>query len=1269
MTVRGARPAVDGLVPYVPRTLLGWGVDAPRYRLVEGSLVSADISGFTALSERLAGFGREGAEELTVLLNRCFGGMIEIVDAHGGDVLKFGGDALLILFTGAGHTERAAASCYAMRALIQRRWSTPLVSRVELGISQGIHSGEFSLNLVDAGFQELWVVGPGMSSAVGCEGAAERGEILLSPDAAARLAPRVLGEAKPGGVPLVADVEVADPMAEWAVDTHDVAPYVPGWLVEQADAGRVAEHRAVTVGFVFFGGVDEVLAQRGPDELQRCLQQLARVVHDALDAHGAFWLASDVYPGGGKIIVTAGAPRSTGQDEDAAVRALRTVLDAELDLPLRAGLNRGHVFMGDLGSGSRRTFTVMGDAVNLAARLMQKSQTGELVASQALLDLVPSQLTTQPLEPFYVKGKTEPISAALVQSVGESVDEPVDAAQPVPFIGREAELDELHAVVEQSRQGSGAVVGLIGEPGIGKSRLVAELVARNPDVDVVLARGGRYSRRSPYFAVRHTLRRLCGLDMATSPSETGEALEAWVRIVNPDLLEWLPLIAIPFDAEVPTTPTVERIGAANRAQKLRDVIGDLLESVLTTTTLVVVEDAHWLDEASDALFAHLSIRSRDLPWVVLALHRTDTTCFATQYRHTRAMVLGDMPEQATRDLALAAVEAGLGATPEQIDDLLANGVTNPLFILELVRAGVALGDATPDSIGALVTARMDMLAATDRMMLREGSVLGSVIDTSLLAEATGDASTKDPRRWAALSSFVEREGSGTLRFSHAMYREVAYEGLSFRRRQQLHGAIGQVLERRAGPTWQDASELLSLHFHAARDWDRSWRYSVTAGDRARSKYATAEAASFYSRALDAPRRTWPEKSQVAKVAEALGDVLELGGRFEQADEALRLARRYDTTPESDVRVLRKLGTLRERQGAYPQALRWYSRGLSRARSDLPTGEAERAEGELSIAYAGVRFRQGDTAGCLEWAHRAESIATEIGDRRMLAHASYLLMIGYGVLRRPEVAHYRDVPLPLFEAEGDLIGQANVLNNLGVDAKEEGRWSQALEFYERSRTAREQAGDVIGAATAMNNIAEILLDQGHLDRAESLFREALRSWRRANYPVGVALATCYLGRLAARRGQHADAALLIDEALERFEKINAGYFVVETQIFRLEARVLADDPGLTGVDDDLVARAQKVGDPLVEAMLWRICAALEHHLGKDEQAERLATLALTLATDIGYTYEAAQALLVRAQARARMGGDSSGDHAEAVDLLRGLGVVLPQNTGGSHSLTG
>jgi class 3 adenylate cyclase len=179
--------AVD-LRAYVPQVVGGWGA-AGRHRSVEGTLVSADVSGFTKLSEKLAGYGRGGAEELTDLLCSCFERMISSVDAAGGDVLKFGGDALLILFRGEQHAARACAATLAMRAGIAEPLHSPSAGRVALKISQGIHSGAFDLFLVDGAHRELLVTGRGTTETVHCEGTANAGEILLSAAAAAQVDP------------------------------------------------------------------------------------------------------------------------------------------------------------------------------------------------------------------------------------------------------------------------------------------------------------------------------------------------------------------------------------------------------------------------------------------------------------------------------------------------------------------------------------------------------------------------------------------------------------------------------------------------------------------------------------------------------------------------------------------------------------------------------------------------------------------------------------------------------------------------------------------------------------------------------------------------------------------------------------------------------------------------------------------------------------------------------------------------------------------------
>ena len=160
-----------------------------------------------------------------------------------------------------------------------------------------------------------------------------------------------------------------------------------------------------------------MLATVGADELARRLQRLAGAVARAERDFGVHWLASDVYPDGGKVILTAGAPLTLGDDDERVLRAGRQILDEIDDLDLRIGVNAGPVFVGDLGSPNRRAFTVMGDAVNLAARLMQKAESGQLIASEATLERSTTRFETTELEPFFVKGKTVPIRASVVGAV------------------------------------------------------------------------------------------------------------------------------------------------------------------------------------------------------------------------------------------------------------------------------------------------------------------------------------------------------------------------------------------------------------------------------------------------------------------------------------------------------------------------------------------------------------------------------------------------------------------------------------------------------------------------------------------------------------------------------------------------------------------------------------------------------------------------------------------------------------------------------------
>jgi predicted ATPase len=612
------------------------------------------------------------------------------------------------------------------------------------------------------------------------------------------------------------------------------------------------------------------------------------------------------------------------------------------------------------------------------------------------------------------------------------------------------------------------------------------------------------------------------------------------------------------------------------------------------------------------------------------------------------LALGPLPPDASESLALSAA-GDVAFARDVMSALVDRAGGNPLFLRELVTAsrGATDVDSLPDSVETVILTRMDTLPPEDRFLLRNASVLGARFELDLLAEVLVPELTDvgDLERWDRLGEFVAWEGAGALAFMHDLFRAVAYEGLSFKRRREMHTRVGRVLEQRAGDKVDEVAELLSLHYHRADNHEKAWRYSVLAGRRAQERSANIEAVELYERALDVSFKVEAPPEEVARVAESLGDVAELGARYEQAQKAYAQARKLvSDNPVAQARLLRKEGVLRERRGRYSEALRWYGRALRQVEDAFDdSAELTSTRADLALAYAGVKYRQGRFEESRDWADRA---AAATDDRTRLAHAYYLAHIAAVSSGRRDPEH-RDSALAILEEVGDLVRLASLQNNVGIEAYYDGRWEDALEWYRRSGDSALRVGDVVNVARAQNNEGEILSDQGLLAEATDLFDAALRVWRAAEYGAGVALATSNLGRAAARAGRFDEAHALLDDALDRFQALGAEQFVVEAEVRLAECLVFE------GRHKD----AAKAVERLLAADASTYIATLERLAGYAviqsrapfARAKPHFEASLDAAAGAEAPYEAALTLLAVAQT----GGEAS---AEADEILSRLGVV-------------
>ena len=462
---------------------------------------------------------------------------------------------------------------------------------------------------------------------------------------------------------------------------------------------------------------------------------------------------------------------------------------------------------------------------------------------------------------------------------------------------------------------------------------------------------------------------------------------------------------------------------------------------------------------------------------------------------------------------------------------------------------------------------------------------------------------------------------GSFRFRHMMARDTAYEGLPYRRRRELHERVGTIIEGRA-PQPEDQAELLSLHFFHAQDFERAWRYSRLAGERAQALYANAEAATFFERALASTRQVELATPDIARVTESLGDVRVLLGEFTRAGSAFRAARdRLGDDVVGQARLMLKVAQIPYGLGSYPQALRWLTRGL-RVLGDRDDDDASGQRAALAAWYGAVRWKQGHQADAIAWSRKAIEEGERSGALEALAHAYRVLDIALVALGRYDEAVYSWRALEIYEELGNLHRKGITLNNLGTQLYFLGRWDETIEAYEAAEEALEKAGDRWAASFALTNRAELLSDQGRLEEAEPLLRQALLIARASGTGPHIANNLADYGRLAARAGRFDEARAMLTEARETYDRAGERGEVLLT-----EAK-LAECLMLEGESEAALALASSALDRVstIEAVyavvpaLARVQGCALAQLGRLDDASRALAESLESARANGVPYE-------------------------------------------------
>jgi class 3 adenylate cyclase/tetratricopeptide (TPR) repeat protein len=1251
---------IDPLERYLPRRAAEWHLDAPGqlWQRIDGALCFVDISGFTQLTEKLSQRGRIGAEELTAVLNEVFGSMLRLADKRGGSLVRFAGDALLLMFEGTDCEMQAASAAVEMRrSLRDSSQIETSVGSIGLRMSVGLHAGPVDLYLVGSSHQELAIVGETAATTFELEAAAGAGEILISDELAARLPAGSARERKGPGLLLrwrKARVPASGQVARRPVDPATVAARIAPALQEYlSEDDSDSEHRIATVGFVKYGGIRAALEAGGQDKVASLLREFMGMVQDAADAEKVTFLNADSDTDGGKVALIAGVPVTHEDDEGRMLRTARRIIEANHELPIQIGISRGHLFTAHIGTAFRSAFTVMGDTMNLAARLASAAAEGTIVASPEVVDRSRTLFDRAELERLSVKGKSAPIP---VCSVGPELGQRTAPEVGVlPFVGRAREMADIGEAVRRLEDGQGSVIAITGAAGFGKTRLLREALAAS-SVDRLVIRADPTGVDNPYWALRDPLRRLLGIDRR-SQTDMAQELTRVVERLAPTLVAKLPLIGDALHITIPDIPETARIDPQFRRPQTEAAVVALLGEVADGPLAVIAEDHQWMDEASASLLIRLGRETQERAWLVVATSRTG---LVEALRHVDTSIhLGPLSEGEARGLVVAATEAA-PLRPHDLESILARGAGNPFFLGEIVRSARDTGTVgdLPEALDVLVRTRIDRLGAVPRQVLYHASVLGRTFRSIVLGEllATEDLSLT-ATTWTALAGYLERDGDTRLRFRDALVRDVAYEGLSYRRRRALHARAATAIEGLAGVDREAVAEPLALHYSLAGDYEGAWRYGVMAGDKARESYSNAEAVAQYRRALEAAARLGSiDRDALRDTRTSLADVLEKAGMFEDARNALGTAL---TLVGDDVVIRADLLLRRARiwtmSGSFANAKRNISLG-EKLLDPNGSPRQRRAAARLHSWRASIAMGEGRPEAALVAAERAAQEAAAAHDEDALARAYVAKDWAHHMMGQSELASHGDQALEIFERLGQLESASDVMNNKGGYAYFAGQWDEAVSWYRRSQETSQRAGDVVRAAMDGANAAEVLIGQRRYDEAAIELNEARRVLRAAGAYPYLGFVEMQLARLDVATGN-------TNEAIAKLESLRAALLEAGDKLELLEVEIHLTN-ALTQENRpdealELIGIAEKAAGSASDffaAAIARVGSQALWALGDVEAASAEAVAGLSAAVQAAQPYEEA---LLR-EWRIRMAA-ASGVEADSVDLhradelLRRLGI--------------
>jgi predicted ATPase/class 3 adenylate cyclase len=1065
----------------------------------------------------------------------------------------------------------------------------------------------------------------------------------------------------------------------------------------QAGLGEfLTELRPAVALFLRFQGIDYAL-----DGAAAQLDAYVRWTQGVLSRYAGTLLQITIGDKGSYLYATFGAP--TAHEDDARRTAMAAI---ELLSPPQAtgivatqiGISQGVMRVGTYGGPTRRTYGVQGREANLAARLMQQAAPGEILVSgrvRAASTAIPgvSQVDifdVEPLVPVYLKGLPDPVPVFRLASERGQAVQLTEPLYRLPIVGRAAELGLAGDRLAQALQGHGQIIGITAEAGIGKSRLVAEVIrlARRNGLRVFGGACQSYGTTTTYLVWGPIWQGFFELNLAWSHHRQERWLAGQIQNLAPTRLEAIPLLGPLLGLSLPENDFTRTLEPQFRQSALHELLLECVRAAAReaheegTGLLFVLEDLHWIDAASHDLLEQLAQEIADLPVLIVLAYRPPELLRLPSARveallHFTRVALAPLSDNESQQVIHAKLAQLLpdrqGAVPRTlIDRVIAQAQGNPFYLAELLHylrdRGIDPWDGAavaalelPASLHTLVLSRIDQRSERQRATLKVASVVGRQFLFAWLHGAYPALGSAEQLR-ADLNELADLdltpldtpEPELSYLFKHIVTHDVAYDSLTTQAQARLHEQLARYLERLDADRFVD---LLAFHYGRSGLRDKTLHYLERAAQKAQRGYANEVALSYYRAALALEER-WQWR-------QAEAEALHILGRREEEQTALLALEQLLDAAIFTVAYL--WGQYHEALGSYPDAQAAGERALAAAQLSGTLVDQARSLALLGL----IARRQGDYERAKDWYMAALALFPQeafAGDAEAQALAQSLN--GLGIVQRQQ-GNFAEARASYERAgqvctlSNDLRGQADSLNGLGVTAYYQRDLVAALAYHHQALGIRQMIGDRAGQGISLLNLAQVNCDSGTYGQAEQYYLAALaiqqavgNRWEEVNIWNGLGVLHQELGNLSEAKSYLQRGLALSreigDSAGEAYLLSNLGLAVRDEGDLALAEALL--NQGL--------ALAQQQDDSFQVSFFMSYLASVSLRAGSFTQAGERAQQALAMRQALGLTLRTTADLTTLAAASLAIGAiDQALDYANQalaiLDACRGEGPEFPQ----------